>query len=110
MEYCLFFYILFTFRDIPKFLKLVKSNRIQIELSNKGISIEGRRPISWNSISEEKVIIEPYMASPWNAPEYLTFKARSREFKIFINNLDTNSSRLEYLLKIYRKRNEEEKN
>ncbi len=50
------------------------------------------------------------MASPWNAPEYLTFKARSREFKIFINNLDTNSSRLEYLLKIYRKRNEEEKN
>jgi len=103
-------YILFRMKDIPKFLKLVKRDRIQIELSVKGISLKGGRSISWSSISEDKVILESNHSAPWNAYEYLTFTAKSRKFKIFVNHLDTSSSRLEYLLKIYRKRSEKEKN
>ena len=55
-------------------------------------------------------MIEPQYTSQWNPPEYLTFKAKSQDFKILVNPLDTNSTRLEYLLKIYRKRSKKVKN
>ena len=103
-------YILFAYRRIPKHLKLLKDNNIQIELSNKGISLYGGKTISWNSISQERIMIEPQYTSQWNPPEYLTFKAKSQDFKILVNPLDTSSTRLEYLLKIYRKRSEKVKN
>jgi len=103
-------YMLLTMRGIPGYLKLVKENSIQIELSDKGIALEGRKAISWGAISKDQIINEANHASPWNPNEYLTFTARSKEFKIFLNHLDTNSSRLEYLLKIYRKRSEKKKN
>ncbi len=99
-------YMLLAMRGIPRYLKLAKENSIQIELSDKGIALEGRKAISWEAISNDQIINEANHTSPWNPDEYLTFTAGSEEFKVFLNHLDTNSSRIEYLLKIYRKRSE----
>lgn len=105
----LILYIFFSIKEIVKNFNLIKKNKVQLELSEKGISLEGQKIINWNSILEEKVIVKPNYGNPWNSYEYLTFKAKSKKYKILINHLDISILNLEYFLKIYRKRSANEK-
>jgi hypothetical protein len=77
----------------------------QLTLSSVGISLYGKKPYSWNSIRNEKIIVEPNYSASAVTSEFLIFEVNGTEKKILISNLNTSSSNIEYLLKIYRKRN-----
>ncbi|SOS56039.1 hypothetical protein [Tenacibaculum finnmarkense] len=95
---------MYNIKDIFKVFSIIKNNSIQMTLSSKGISLYDGKTLSWNSIKDDKIIVEPDYITSAISEEYLTFKINHNEKKIFINNLDINSLRLEYLLKIYRNR------
>lgn len=96
--------VMYNMKNIFKVFSIIKNNSIQMTLSSKGISLCDGKTLSWNSIEDDKIIVKPNYGALAISKEYLTFKINQNEKKIFINNLDITSLRLEYLLKIYRNR------
>ncbi|MFD2561431.1 hypothetical protein [Aquimarina rubra] len=84
--------------------KLVKDRSIQLILSDAGISYKGTRIKKWSEIKNEDIVTEPNY-SGGQLEYYLKYDHRNGNEKILINVLDISTQRLEYLLKIYRKRN-----
>ncbi|WP_298311895.1 DUF308 domain-containing protein [uncultured Aquimarina sp.] len=83
--------------------KLIKDTSVQLILSEEGITYKETRIKRWSEIKNEHIIFEP---SPTGRKSqyYLSYDHRNRNEKILINELDISPQRVEYLLKIYRKR------
>ncbi|MFD2561436.1 hypothetical protein [Aquimarina rubra] len=74
-------------------------------LSEEGISYKGARIKKWSEIKNEDIIFEP-SSTGRKSYYYLSYDHRNRNEEILINELDISTQRLEYLLKIYRKRSQ----
>ncbi|WP_298546360.1 hypothetical protein [uncultured Aquimarina sp.] len=85
--------------------KLIKDKSVQLTLSEEGISYKGARTKKWSEIINENIIFEP-SSTGVKSQYYLSYDHRNRNEKILINELDISTQRLNYLLKIYRKRSE----
>jgi len=105
----LIIYILYQSIKLVKTFKILNKGRVQIRLSSEGISLQGGKLFAWSSINNENIIVEPNYTASAISKEYFSFDVNGSNKKIFLNNLDISSLRLEYLLEIYRKRSQKKK-
>ncbi|GAA4277990.1 hypothetical protein [Aquimarina mytili] len=97
----LFFLFLYgVYRNVKK---AKKEPKIQLRLSNKGLTLKNGSFINWSEIKKMEVIVKPNYSSSIQQ-EYLVVSTNKGKMELYVNELNINSLRLEYLIKIYRKR------
>ncbi len=104
----LLLFFLFVYGVYQNVKKIKKEPKIQLRLSNKGLTLKNRSFINWSEIKKMEVIVKPNYSSSIQQ-EYLVVSTKKGKMEFYVNELNISSLRLEYLIKIYRKRFEEKK-
>ncbi|RZS93132.1 hypothetical protein [Aquimarina brevivitae] len=97
---------LFSYTSYHNIKKYKQEPKVQLRLSNKGLIPKNEFLITWSEILNIKVTVKPNYTS-WVQKEYLVVNTNNSKMEFFINDLDITALRLEYLIKIYRNRFEQ---
>ncbi|AXT59213.1 hypothetical protein D1816_02235 [Aquimarina sp. AD10] len=105
----LLLFFLFLYGVYQNVKKAKKEPKIQLRLSNKGLTLKNESFINWSEIKKMEVIVKPNYSSSIQQ-EYLVVNTNKDKTEFYINELNISSLRLEYLIKIYRKRFDKKQN
>ncbi|WP_299895255.1 hypothetical protein [uncultured Aquimarina sp.] len=90
---------------IHRNLKLYKDQRPQLIISDKGITNNKGKFRSWSGIKNEEIVPKANYHHD-RSGNYLTYYYHNRIEKMSIDELDIGIGKLNYLLRIYRKRSQ----
>ncbi|WP_299603196.1 hypothetical protein [uncultured Aquimarina sp.] len=90
---------------IHRNLKLYKDQRPQLIISDKGITDNKGKFRSWSAIKNEEIVPKARFYND-SSGDYLIYDYHNRNEKISIDELDIGIGKLNYLLRIYRKRSQ----
>ena len=85
--------------------KSPKNRTPQLIISDDGIASKGNLIRKWSEIKNEDIIVKPSYSGGFSE-YYLSYDHKNGNEKIFINELDISTQKLNYLIKIYRNRSE----
>ncbi|WP_101446094.1 hypothetical protein [Aquimarina sp. MAR_2010_214] len=97
--------IILSIYGIRSYYKSPKNENPRLILSDDGIVSNGSQVRKWSEIKNEDIIVKPSYSGRFG-DYYLSYDHKNGSEKIFINELDISTQKLNYLLKIYRKRSD----